>query len=208
MATKKVADSAMMSVRSSWHEDLTTPSSRGKWLCFCLLACVLFAFIHFLLELPCLFLVDEGQAGHTLFELEGMEEGSVLVVLESVIYFLIPDNASVCRRDIDKFDPEGISDKVVRQNDSALESRVGPSIIFVGKSHIESRDGDSLDFVGSLGNRSLDSLLVSVREDGWHGCNISAEDYLVVERSWHRPADRTDWVKRSLVDRSDRAMTT
>jgi hypothetical protein len=56
---------------------------------------VLLAFVHLLLELLCFLLISKRQAGQTVLELKGVEEGAVLVVLEGVVDFLVPDNAAI-----------------------------------------------------------------------------------------------------------------
>lgn len=85
-----------------------------------MLACILLPLVHFFLELAGFLLVDKRQACHTLFQLEGMKKRSILVVLESVIYLLVPYHSSVRGRDINQFDPEGVSHQVVRQDRSPL----------------------------------------------------------------------------------------
>jgi hypothetical protein len=89
-------------------------------LSLCLLASILFPLIHLLLELSGFFLVDKGQTGDTLFELEGMEKGAVLVVLEGIIDFLVPDDTSIGGRDVDQFQPECVSHQVVTQHGCTL----------------------------------------------------------------------------------------
>lgn len=59
-----------------------------------LLAGVLLALVHLLDEGLGLLLVGEGQAGGALLELEGVEEGAVLVVGEALVDLLVPDDAS------------------------------------------------------------------------------------------------------------------
>lgn len=54
------------------------------------LACVLLALVHLFLELLGLLLIDKAEAGHAVLELEGVEEGPVLVVAPRVEYLLIP----------------------------------------------------------------------------------------------------------------------
>lgn len=106
--TKKIAHAAVVFVRAPRDIDLASSDGRSKWLCLCLLAGILLPLVHLLLELPCFFLVDERQAGHALFELEGMEKGTVLVILEGVIDLLVPDDTSVGGGDVDHFEPESI----------------------------------------------------------------------------------------------------
>ena len=60
----------------------------------CSLAGIFLSLIHLLLELLCLLLVHKREACQTLFEFERVEEGSVLVVLESVVDLLVPNDAS------------------------------------------------------------------------------------------------------------------
>lgn len=57
--------------------------------------CILLAFIHLLLELLCFLFICKRQTSQTVLELEGVEEGTVLVVLEGVIDFLVPDDTAV-----------------------------------------------------------------------------------------------------------------
>jgi hypothetical protein len=74
---------------------LVGAATTAKGLVPCVLVCVLLAFIHFLLELLRFLLVSKRQASQTVLELEGVKEGTVLVVLEGVIDFLVPDNTTV-----------------------------------------------------------------------------------------------------------------
>jgi hypothetical protein len=168
MATEKVTDSAVVFLRRAWYIELAATCRGGEGLCFCVFACVLFPLIHLLLESPRLFLVDKRQAGHTLFEFKGMEKSSVLVILEGIVDFLIPNYASACRRDVDQLDPESVPDKVVAEDGGALKARIGPSVS-AGESNIEPSDSDSLDLVGSLGYGPLDDLLFAFTQYGRHG---------------------------------------
>lgn len=60
-------------------------------------ACVLLPIVHLLQELLGFLLVDKGQAGETVFELEGMEEDPILIVIPGFIDLLVPDDASIRR---------------------------------------------------------------------------------------------------------------
>ena len=62
---------------------------------FSLFASILLPLVHLLLELLCFLLVYEGEASKTLFELERVEEGPVLVVKEGIVYLLIPDDTTI-----------------------------------------------------------------------------------------------------------------
>lgn len=55
---------------------------------------ILLALVHLLLELLRLLLVHEAQAGEAVLQLEGVEEGPVLVVVPHIEDFLVPDDAS------------------------------------------------------------------------------------------------------------------
>jgi hypothetical protein len=55
------------------------------------------ALLHLLDEGLGLLLINKGQAGRAVFELESMEESSVLIVSKVVIDFLVPDHASASR---------------------------------------------------------------------------------------------------------------
>lgn len=74
---------------------LVCTATTAKWLVLCVLVCILLSFVHLLLELLGFLLICERQAGQTVLELEGVEEGTVLVVLEGVVDFLVPDDAAV-----------------------------------------------------------------------------------------------------------------
>lgn len=51
---------------------------------------ILLPVVHLLQKLPRLLLVCKGQASQAVLELKGVEEGPVLVVGKSVVYFLVP----------------------------------------------------------------------------------------------------------------------
>lgn len=85
-----------------------------------MLAGILLPLIHLLLEGPRLLLVDKRESSQTLFEFEGVEKGSILIVLKCVVYLLVPYHASIRRGDIDQFNPKGVSDKVVAKHGGAL----------------------------------------------------------------------------------------
>lgn len=56
---------------------------------------ILLPLIHLLLKLLRLLFIRKAQARHTVLQLKTMEEGPVLVVLESIVDFLVPDDAAV-----------------------------------------------------------------------------------------------------------------
>lgn len=101
-----------------------------------------------------------------------MEERPVLVVGECVVDLLIPQNTTVCGRDIYKLDEVGVAHEIIGEDRSALQASVGPSVAVVWVSNVELGNGDSVDLVGSLRYGTLDSLLVVVREDGGHGGGV------------------------------------
>ena len=74
---------------------LVCTAATAKRLILCVLVCILLAFVHLLLELLCFLFICKRQAGQTVLELKGVEEGSVLVVLEGIVDFLVPDDAAV-----------------------------------------------------------------------------------------------------------------
>lgn len=135
-----------------------------KWSTLCVFVCVAFALVHLLLELFGLLLVRKAQSCHTVFELEGMKKGAVLVVLKCVIYLLIPKHSSVCWTDINELDPECIAYQVVREHCGSLESCVGPSVL-IRMCHIQTCYGDCVDLVACLRYSTLDSLLVVIRQN-------------------------------------------
>lgn len=150
----------MRLVRRARDIELTTTEGGSKRLRPGLFAGVLFPVVHLLFESPGFLLVYERQAGHTLLEFEGVEKGSVLVVLKGVVDFLIPDDASAGRRDIDQFKPKGVADQVVGKDYSPLKAGVSPSWP-AWKCNVQLCDGDGLDLVGSFRHSALDGLLVS-----------------------------------------------
>lgn len=85
-ATTTCAGSGIVLVRA-------TATTEG--LVLCVLMCILLAFIHLLLELLRFLLICKRQASQTVLEFEGVEKGTVLVVLEGVIDFLVPDNTTI-----------------------------------------------------------------------------------------------------------------
>ena len=74
---------------------LVCAATTAKWLVLCVLVCILLAFVHLLLELLGFLLICKRQTGKTILELEGVEEGTVLVILEGVVDFLVPDDAAI-----------------------------------------------------------------------------------------------------------------
>lgn len=76
-------------------------------------------------------------------------------------------SAGASYRNVHQFDPVGIADQIVAENDGTLKSRVGPSRR-VRVCNVEFGNGDGLDLVGLLGHVSQDGGLVGVVEDRWH----------------------------------------
>jgi hypothetical protein len=128
----------------------------------------LFPFVHLLLELLGLLLVAEGQSSQAVLEFEGVEEDAVLVVREGVVYFLVPYDATVGRRDVHELDPYCVSHQVVGQHSGALQSSICPSVpVRVG--NVQFGHSDGKDLVRGLGHSALDRHLVVVSKDGRHG---------------------------------------
>jgi hypothetical protein len=133
---------------------------------------ILLPLINLLLELLCLFLICKAQAGQTVLQLEGVEECPVLVVLERVVDFLVPEDTTVGGRDVDQLDEVGVTHKIIGEDGSALESSVDPSTSFFRVGDVEFGNGNSVDLVGSLGHSALDSLLVVVGQDRGHSGGV------------------------------------
>lgn len=51
--------------------------------------------MHFLQKCLCLFLIRKRKSSRAFFELERVEEDSVLVIIESIVDFLIPQNSTI-----------------------------------------------------------------------------------------------------------------
>ena len=66
-----------------------------EWCRPCLLTRILFPLIHLLLELLGFLIAYEGKACETVLKLKGVKESTILVVIEGVVDFLIPDHPSV-----------------------------------------------------------------------------------------------------------------
>lgn len=64
-------------------------------------------------------------------------------------------------RDVDHLDPESVTDEVIGEDYSALQAGILPSVV-VWICNVQLGDSDSVDLVGSLGDLSLDILLVIV----------------------------------------------
>lgn len=97
-----------------------------------------------------------------------MEKDAILVVGKGVVYFLVPDDTAVGRRNVYQLQPECIAHQVVGQDGGALEPGVGPSVpVRVG--NVQLGDGNSVNLVGRLGHSALHCLLVLVRENRRHG---------------------------------------
>ena len=129
---------------------------------------ILLPLVHLLLKLLRLLLIREAQAKHTLLALETVEKGPVLVILEGVVDFLVPEDAAVGGGDVDEFEPEGVPHEVVGQDGGALEARVGPLEAGAGVGDVEFGYRDGVDFVGGFGDGAFDCLFFVVAEDGGH----------------------------------------
>lgn len=66
-----------------------------KRLALCSFVCVLLTLVDLLLELLRLFFIRETQPSHAVLQLEAVEKRPVLVVLERVVYLLVPNDAAV-----------------------------------------------------------------------------------------------------------------
>ena len=64
-------------------------------------------------------------------------------------------------RDVDHLDPEGVADEIVGKDYGALQAGKLPSVV-VWICNVQFGDSDGMDLVGSLGDLSLDILLVIV----------------------------------------------
>jgi hypothetical protein len=134
-----------------------------EWRRLCLLTCVLLSLVHLLLELLRLLLADKREPREALFELEGMKKSAVLVVIEWIVYFLVPYHASTrtlysisrpslcidthAYRYVDHFEPKCVSHQVIGQDCSPLETCIDPSLL-IWVRNIEAGNSHSLDLVG------------------------------------------------------------
>jgi hypothetical protein len=133
---------------------------------------ILLPLVDLLLELLCLLLICKAQTGETVLQFESVEERAILVVLERVVDFLIPEDTTVGGRDVDQLDKVGVTHKIIGEDRSALEASVDPSTSFCRVGDVEFGNGNSVDLVGSLGDSALDSLLVVVGQDRGHSGGV------------------------------------
>jgi len=122
---------------------------------------ILLPFVHLLPKLLCLLLISKAQPEQTFLALEAVEESPVLVILESVVDLLVPDDAAVRAADVDQLDPERVAHQVVGEDGGTLQAGVGPSLR-VGQGDVELSNGNCVDFVARFGDGALDGLLVVV----------------------------------------------
>lgn len=98
-------------------------SSSAKGLAPRVLVGILLALIDLFLELLCFFLVCKGQAGHAFFQLKGVEEGPVLVVLEGVVDLLVPDDTAIgglgLGRDVVSEGVDWVQDVLIEHTDTS-----------------------------------------------------------------------------------------
>lgn len=121
---------------------------------------------HTLIEMRRIMGVLEKKPRQAFFHLKRVEEGSVLVVQEIHIEFLVPEDAAG-GGDIHELEKEGVADQVVDERYGAAEPGIGPRR-GVGIGDIEPGDRGVDDLVGSFRHRTLDLLLIWRGEDS-HG---------------------------------------
>lgn len=137
---------------------------RGKRSLFSLFADILLPLLYFLDECLCFLLVGEGETSGTVFKLKCVKKGSILVISEVVVDFLIPDYTSSSRRDINDLQPACSTDKVIANYRRALDTSVGPSLrVWIG--NIESCDSYSKDLIGGFRNISLNRFFIGIAEN-------------------------------------------
>lgn len=104
----------------------------------------------------CLMLICKGESSHVVIGLEGVKEGHVLVVVESLIEFLFPDDTLSIEK-VDDAEKEGIAG--LNQGDGSEDTGICPlGRIWVGD--IESCDGGGDDASVRRGEEPFDCCLV------------------------------------------------
>ena len=167
------------SIGQSWRRGLRACTL--KWSRFGGFTRILLTIIHLLLKLFRFLLVGERETCKTFLKLEGVEKGSILIIVERVINFLIPYDPTIgtldvvrywsseqyqdiCTyRNINQLDPKRVTHQVVRQYCRALQSSIHP-LLPIWISNIESHNSDSLNLIRGFGYSPLDSLFVIFRE--------------------------------------------
>lgn len=125
---------------------------------------MLLTLLHLFNECLGLLLVGEGQTGGAVFKFESVEECTVLVIVEVVENFLVPNHALSMGRNVDNFEPEGPSYKVVADHSCSLHTCIFPLLgIWVG--NVESRDSYGQDLVGWFGDMPLNGFLIRIGEN-------------------------------------------
>lgn len=130
---------------------------------------VLLTLFHLLPKLLGLLFVRETQPCQTaspssIIQFKGVKEGAILVPSPILVDFLVPDDALICRRDVDQFDPKCVAHQIVCKHGGALQARIGPSRA-VGICNVQLSDGNRLDLVGGFRHGALDRLLVLLCQD-------------------------------------------
>lgn len=97
MAKEATEETSPMVVVMVLLADRLTVRGCSEWLPLGVLVGILLPVVHLLPEGLCLLLICKRQAYQTLLDLEGVEEGSVLVVLEGIVDLLVPDHPAIGR---------------------------------------------------------------------------------------------------------------
>ena len=95
LVTKKTPEQTMAMLVAA--VGCANPRAHGcaEWFILGVLVGILFTIIHLLFECLGLFLIAERQGCQTILKLEGVEENTVLVVGEGIVYFLVPYHTAI-----------------------------------------------------------------------------------------------------------------
>ena len=135
--------------------------------------CVLGAIADLLEEVVGLAVIRKRKADQAFVAFEGVEEGTILIVLEIVVQFVLPNDASSAL-EIDHLEVESGLDQVTNKGDGPLDAGVAPlRRTWVGS--IYATDGGSDDLVAGRWNGGFDLGLVRRRNGGggWHGSGMA-----------------------------------
>lgn len=91
-ASEKAMSTGVVTVRAG-----TTTYGCPERLALRVLVGIFLSLVHLLFKLFSLLLVAEGQSSQAILKLKCMEKYTILVVRESIIYFLVPYDATVRR---------------------------------------------------------------------------------------------------------------
>jgi hypothetical protein len=94
--SKETAQKAALMFATTVSGSVSIGASWSEWLVPRVLVRILLSVVDLFYEGLGFLLIYEGQGSHAVFKLEGVEEDTVLIILESIVDLLIPYYSSIC----------------------------------------------------------------------------------------------------------------